>query len=338
MPAIFRESESYYLIGFRPADPSANGKFHQITVKTARRGLDCPGPERLHGAERRRAAPLRRYRAGRFRADPRGIDRAAAGRGGAARVERRRRSRARPAKAAIALTVGVAAFAAAAARRQTRHRCGRSRIVATAFDRGGRPKGVARQTLELSWPAAAAVEGRFDVLSRLDLPPGEYQNPGRRVLEREARTASVFSYVTVPPFSAAPLSLSNIVVGATAGTLTAPRDSFAVAARRPDGAACIRGCRSAGCFFRIYQGTRGAIRWRRWSCDPRSSTRRDRWSPPRRPRWTPRSSRRPDRRLLRRAPARLARPRRIPPQSRRPWVRGLRGAPCGSSSARMTVV
>jgi len=40
VPEIFRESDSYYLIGFRPADPSANGRFHQITVKTTRHGLD----------------------------------------------------------------------------------------------------------------------------------------------------------------------------------------------------------------------------------------------------------------------------------------------------------
>ena len=40
VPKIFRESDSYYLIGFRPADPGANGKFHRITVKTTRRGLD----------------------------------------------------------------------------------------------------------------------------------------------------------------------------------------------------------------------------------------------------------------------------------------------------------
>ena len=40
VPQIFRESDSYYLIGFRPADPGANGKFHRITVKTTRHGLD----------------------------------------------------------------------------------------------------------------------------------------------------------------------------------------------------------------------------------------------------------------------------------------------------------
>ena len=104
---------------------------------------------------------------------------------------------------------------------------GRSRceVVAAAFDRGGRSKGVARQTIELSWPASAPSQARrFDVLSRLDLPPGEYEIRVGVSRRRAARTASVFTYVTVPPFDGAPLSLSNIIVGATAGTLTAPKD------------------------------------------------------------------------------------------------------------------
>ena len=40
VPEIFRESDSYYLLGFRPADPSPNGTFHKITVKTTRRDID----------------------------------------------------------------------------------------------------------------------------------------------------------------------------------------------------------------------------------------------------------------------------------------------------------
>ena len=96
-------------------------------------------------------------------------------------------------------------------------------IVSTAFDTGGRPKGMARQALELSWPAAAATGAhRFDGMTRIDLAPGESRSPRRGV--RRARTASVFSYVTVPAFAAAPLSISNIVVAATSGTLSAPKD------------------------------------------------------------------------------------------------------------------
>jgi hypothetical protein len=37
---IFRESDSYHVIGFRPADPAAKNKVHAITVKAHRSGLD----------------------------------------------------------------------------------------------------------------------------------------------------------------------------------------------------------------------------------------------------------------------------------------------------------
>ncbi len=84
------------------------------------------------------------------------------------------------------------------------------------------------------------------------------------------RTASVFTYVTVTPFDAAPLSLSNIVVGATAGTLTAPKDFLSTVlpivptARRDFGRAD-----KLVAFLRIYQGTRRQDPCSRCSCGRR---------------------------------------------------------------------
>ena len=65
VPDIFRESDSYYLIGFRPADPGANGKFHRITVKTTRRGLDVRARSGYTAAVSRRSCRLTGSRAGR---------------------------------------------------------------------------------------------------------------------------------------------------------------------------------------------------------------------------------------------------------------------------------
>src|SRR6185436_2309292 len=93
-------------------------------------------------------------------------------------------------KASVVLSVGVNAFAAAAVANGTSHGSPLE-IVATAFDTGGRPKGLARQSLELSWPPSATSTQRFDALSRLDLPPGEYEV--RVAVTGSARTASVFS-------------------------------------------------------------------------------------------------------------------------------------------------
>lgn len=255
VPEIFRESDSYYLIGFRPADTSANGKFHQITVKTTRRGLDVRArsgytaaaitidPADSHKSSESVSEPVREALTGLLPADAAPIDLNAA-------------TFAIPGsqKASVVLSVGVNAFAAAASAGGTSHGSPLE-IVATAFDSGGRPKGMARQTLELSWPPSAANgTQRFDALSRLDLAPGEYEV--RVAVSGAARTASVFSYVTVPAFASAPLSLSNIVIGASAGTLTAPKDFLSpllpvVPSTRREFA---RSDRLVG-FFRIYQGT-----------------------------------------------------------------------------------
>jgi hypothetical protein len=72
-------------------------------------------------------------------------------------------------------------------------------------------------------PAGSA--SRLDALTRLNLAPGEYEI--RVGVSGAERTGSVFSYVTIPAYAAAPLSISTIVDGAGAvvasetGTLTA---------------------------------------------------------------------------------------------------------------------
>jgi VWFA-related protein len=252
VPEIFHESDSYYLIGFRPIDTSANGKFHQITVKTTRRGLDVRARS---GYTAVRAVPTTSVTTGSI-AEP--VRDALTGLlpAGLTAIDLNAVAVAIPGtqRAAIALTVGVNAFAA-----QTPAATGTSRgrpleIVATAFDPGGRLKGMARQTLELSWPSSATGEHRFDALSRIDLAPGEYEL--RVAVSGEGRTASVFSYVTVPAFAVAPLSLSNIVVAAPAGTLTAPKDFLSpVLPIVPSGQREFDRTGRFAAFLRIYQGT-----------------------------------------------------------------------------------
>ena len=246
VPQIFRDSDSYYLVGFRPADPGANGRFHRITVKTTRHGLDvrarsgytAPAADvaSSHTTNATIAAPVREALTGLLPAGATSLDLNAA-------------TFAIPGtqKAAVVLTVGVSAFA-------LQSRSGPLEIVATAFDTGGRPKGMSRQTLELSWPASAGSgDHRFDALSRIDLPPGEYEV--RVAVNGSSHTASVFSYVTVPAFASAPLSISNVVIGATAGTLTAPKDFLSpLLPVVPTGRREFARSDRLMAFFRVYQG------------------------------------------------------------------------------------
>ncbi|MEO8075072.1 MAG: VWA domain-containing protein, partial [Acidobacteriota bacterium] len=255
VPALFRESDSYYLIGFRPADPGPNGKFHRISVKTTRRGLDlharsgytAPAAVKAVAADHTAVSePVRAALTGLLPASATPVDVNAA----VFAVPDARTS-------AVVLTIGVEAFAQELAAEAPVARSVPLEIVASAFDRGGRPKGVARQTVDLSWPASASVQDRrLDVLSRLDLPPGEYEIRVAVSSSAGTRTASVFCYVTVPAFSATPLSLSNIVIGAAAGATAAPRDL--IASLLPIMPTTRREFPRADrlvAFFRVYQGT-----------------------------------------------------------------------------------
>lgn len=258
VPEIFHESDSYYLIGFRPGDRSANGKFHRITVKTKQRGLDVrarsgytangvvdpAASARDHAATTTVSEPVREALTSLLPAAATTVDLnpAAFAVPGAQ-------------KAAVVLTVGVSAFASTASAPATPADGSPLEIVATALDQGGRPKGMSRQVLELSWPVSATAGARrLEALSRIDLAPGEYEI--RVAASGAARTASVFSYVTVPAFATAQLSLSSIVAVATSGTLTAPKDfltpllPITPTARRE----FSRDDRFAA-FFRVYQGT-----------------------------------------------------------------------------------
>ena len=138
VPDLFRESDSYYLIGFRPSDPRPNGTFHKITVKTVRPGLKVHARSGYTSPRLRNAAaaggaalsePVRTALTGLLPASATPIDlNAAAFATPGARTS------------ALVLTIGADAFAAAASGAAARSRAPLE-VVASAFDRGGRPEG-----------------------------------------------------------------------------------------------------------------------------------------------------------------------------------------------------
>jgi VWFA-related protein len=248
---IFRESDSYYLIGFRPANPGGLDRFHAITVKASRAGLD------VHARNGYTASSAPEVTASGTAPNPL-TDAMRASLSGLLPSSRvpldvNAATFATPGsnRGTVTLVVGVGAFAAASKQGVPLE------VVAGAFDRVGRSKGMARQSVQLSWPASDTLqERRFDVLSRLDLPPGDYEIRVAVSGSDPPRTASVFTYVTVPRFESAPLSLSSLAIGATAGTLTAPKDFLAsllpiVLTARRDFARVDH----LVAFLRIYQGT-----------------------------------------------------------------------------------
>jgi VWFA-related protein len=214
--AIFRESESYYLLAFRQNDESA--KRHTVTVKVRRDGVSVhtrsgyaqaviPSTLPLPAASGGLGESMRAALTGLLPAADVPLDAQVAMFAGPD-----------PGRGALAVVAGISPFLPAAGVSAP------VELVVSAFDRAGGQRGVARQALEVSGPAeGAAAVTRTEIVSRLDLPPGDYQVRIGVSGGSPERSASVFADVTVPRFDAVPLSLSSVVLTATAGTKTAPR-------------------------------------------------------------------------------------------------------------------
>jgi VWFA-related protein len=219
VPSIFTESASYYLLAFRPAEPSSNPAFHPVSVKVGRRGVSVhtrsgyvnavapPVPAQISSSSSRRSSTLRTALGGLVPSTPATVDANAAVFASDTAV-----------RSSVAIVVGVGEFAALSKGRVPLE------VVVSAFDRNGKPRGAARQTLEVTWPASGPqATQRVEVLSKLDLPPGDYEIRAAVADSDPGRSASVFTYATVPSFDAEPLALSNVVIGAIAPTTTAPK-------------------------------------------------------------------------------------------------------------------
>ena len=251
--SIYRESDSYYLLGFRPAGREP-GKVHSITVRSTRRNVDVraragyttPPAEESGAPAPPGAAVSPALRSALTALLP----------GGDAALDLNAATFATPGsrRAAVVLTVGLGRFAGGDAKPAAATPI---EVVAQAYDRRNRPVGMAKQTFQVARDGEGAGAGRrVDLLSRLDLPPGEYEIRVGVSSPADARTATVFSYVTVPAFNATPLSLSNIVVRAMPETVTAPKDFVAgLLPILPTGLRDFSASQQLIGFVRIYQGT-----------------------------------------------------------------------------------
>jgi hypothetical protein len=237
MPAIFRESEAYYVLAIerpvagRPDEPRA------IDVKVARRGVRvstqrtyAPAQLDLSTAVPPASASEAFNRLVPSAARPLAlgvvVSASPSGSKGLVKLNLDARAFARQDGAAVPLEVS-----------------------ALAVDRNGRAVASAKQTSTLSGSgstgdASAAVDVNLE--SYLELDPGDYEV---RVAVSDPSTsavASVFADVTVPRFHAAPLSLSDIAVEIAGASSTPPRPTTRRAFRRVD---TVRAA------VQIYQGT-----------------------------------------------------------------------------------
>jgi VWFA-related protein len=237
LPAIFRESEAYYVLAIERPTAGRPDEPRSIEVKVARRGV--------------RVYTQRKYAAAQL-----DLSTAVPPASATDAFNRLVPSAARPLalgvvvsaspsgqKAIVKLNVDARAFA------RPDGTAVALEVSTLAVDRNGRPVASAKQTSTLSGSgatAAAPAAADVNLESHLELDPGDYEVRVAVADPSTATLASVFADVTVPRFHTAPLSLSDIAVEIARSASAPPRATTRRAFRRGDTVRAV---------VQIYQGT-----------------------------------------------------------------------------------
>jgi VWFA-related protein len=248
VPEVFAESHSYYLLGFPPADPTRNGRFHKIEVKVDRRGVSVHTRAGYYAGEIRAAGSKPTV------VSP---DASAAIDGVLPHTD-------------VPLRVNVAPFAlpgkpesavAIVLNVQQRPSTGQNqpvKVLTAAFDRNGRSVASEEQTVAVVSHSPAGGNTTYEILSRLVLAPGGYEIRVALDAGRDQR-ASVYTYVDVPDFARQPLSLSGIVFAVSPAVGSAPADAFRdITPVIPTARRDIARTDHATVFLRVYQDAKAA--------------------------------------------------------------------------------
>ena len=247
VPAVFRESESYYVMGIERGASDRPDAGRSIEVKVARKGLRAYAQRQYAALETAVTSP-------------------APGAASSPLSSREALSRLLP-SAGVPLALAVTAFASPESPKPIvrvnvdvgafGHKDGTPvplDITVVATDQTGRGVASARQTSTVSSsgtaPDAPVDEKQpareINVQSHVELPPGDY---GLRVAVTDPATgkvASVFSDVTVPKFDSAALSLSGVTVDVAGAPPAAPVTTTRRSFRREERVRAL---------LQIYQGT-----------------------------------------------------------------------------------
>ena len=217
--SIVEENRSYYLIGYRPTNTVADGTLRRLDVRANRQGVDVrtrssyEAPKPGAGPPKNANETLARATAGlipirelplRAAVAPFAIP------GG------------RNAAVTIALGVTQPVPAQAATGRMTVT----TELRTAAYTTEGASKAAQRQTATVTLRAGSSGDAHYEALSRIDLPPGRYRLRLAAYHVNADKTGTVMVDVIVPDFNRDKVSLSGVVLGATPGLPSAPRDLF----------------------------------------------------------------------------------------------------------------
>lgn len=248
---VFRETGTYYLIGFRSSH--RDGRFRRIEVKTTRDDL-------MVRTRTRYRAP-REERAKRAKADVLPIIKSVSGilpsPDVAVRVSTAPFAGASGDTASVAVVIGVQQPAPQGTERVIEN----VQVMATAFNTGTqayRASASASQKGQIVLrPVDEGGDAKYEMLSRLDLRPGRYQLRFGVQSELMKKAGSVYQEIEIPDFRRLPLSMSGVVIGVTPSLPSSPKDYLAnLVPVAPTTQRNFATADRVTAFLRVYQGGR----------------------------------------------------------------------------------
>ena len=133
-------------------------------------------------------------------------------------------------------------------------------IYTGAFDRQGAALSSSEQTLEVTPRLIAPRTFEYEIVSRLELKPGRYELRSAVQDVRLGRAGSVYTYVDVPDFRAAPVTLSGLMLSVTPGAVVVPMTPLdGLAPIVPTTQRQFTSTDQVRAFVRLYQGVTRAI-------------------------------------------------------------------------------
>jgi hypothetical protein len=127
-------------------------------------------------------------------------------------------------------------------------------LLTSAFTPEGDPKGAQKHTARVGLRAGSNGNASYEVLAKIDLPPGRYQLRLAAHSSSAAKDGSVFVDVTVPDYSNIPFSASPVVLSAKPGRVSAPKDLFsALLPLTPTAERTFAADDAVTAFMRVYQ-------------------------------------------------------------------------------------
>jgi VWFA-related protein len=214
---MFRETASFYLLGYATTNPRADGRFRRIQVRVNRRDVTLRARQGYYAPDPQPAKPI---------VAPPATVQAIAGLLPKSDLPLQVMATpiAVPGQRTPAVVVGIglrAPEAALAAGDDTVN------MLVTAYT----PEGDRRAAESLKGTVALdrirESGGTYEFLSRLNLAPGRYELRVSVSSALQKLSGSVYVDVDVPDFQSAPLSISGAVLGAAPAVPVAPRGLFA---------------------------------------------------------------------------------------------------------------